>query len=210
MLKAHNIYYNSFRIETYVHKFHAGAKQGLGFLVFFSHTVEIQVMDHIDRNFVTRNTQKSQSQIPRCSMFIHQTILINFNSINIRPKYGTLIQVSMTAIKVGRRNGGRYTWTILDVQSSFVWVVSEYPCLYIQLNIGVYYICTYSIHPYIHTHTYIYIHTYRIMHLLSPENSETLYEFRSVGHFIDFSVSWHFHGSLENKSTNIYDISRFA
>ena len=28
MLKAHNIYYNSFRIEIYVHKFHAGAKQG--------------------------------------------------------------------------------------------------------------------------------------------------------------------------------------
>ena len=29
MLKAHNIYYNSFRIEIYVHKFHAGAKWDL-------------------------------------------------------------------------------------------------------------------------------------------------------------------------------------
>ena len=137
-------------------------------------------MDHIDRNFVTRNTQKSQSQIPRCSMFIHQTLLINFNSINIRPKYGTLIQVSMTAIKVGRRNGGRYTWTILDVQSSFVWVASEYPCLYIAKHRCILHmyiqhtsICTYVyINIYKELYAYIYIHTYiHIMHLLSPENS---------------------------------------
>ena len=129
-------------------------------------------MDHIDRNFVTRNTQKSQSQIPRCSMFIHQTILINFNSINIRPKYGTLIQVSMTAIKVGRRNGGRYTWTILDVQSSFVWVVSEYPCLYIYIAKHRCILHMYIQHTSIHTYAYIYIYTYIPYH--APSKSGKL------------------------------------